>query len=138
MWWEKGLFFSCLGCGRCCRGEPGAIFYTPAEEERIARFLSFSVEEFRRRYTTSRWEAPSLSEKKNGECILYDGASDRCAIYPVRPLQCRLFPFWPVLLESEQAWNDAARLCPGMNSGEYVSPGKIRALLTLNPFPDLL
>ena len=36
MWWEEGLRFTCLGCGRCCRGEPGAIFFTPEEEEKIA------------------------------------------------------------------------------------------------------
>lgn len=138
MWWEKGLFFSCLGCGRCCRGEPGAIFFTPSEEDRIVRFLSLSPGEFRRRFTTSRWEAPSLSEKKNGECILYYAASGRCSIYPVRPLQCSLFPFWPSLLKSGERWNSAARNCPGMNSGAWYSPGKIRDLLGLNPFPDLL
>ncbi|MDD3917869.1 MAG: YkgJ family cysteine cluster protein [Synergistaceae bacterium] len=138
MWWEEGLHFTCLGCGRCCRGEPGAIFFTPEEEEKIASFLSLPVSEFRRRYVTSRWRAPSLKEKNNGDCVFYDAAADRCFIYRVRPLQCRLFPFWPALLESEEAWNQAAALCPGMNQGDFHTAREIRGLLGLNPFPDLL
>jgi len=138
VWWEEGLRFTCLGCGRCCRGEPGAIFFTPEEEEKIATFLSLPVSEFRRRYVTSRWRAPSLKEKNNGDCVFYDAATDRCFIYRVRPLQCRLFPFWPALLESEEAWNQAAALCPGMNQGDFHTAREIRGLLGLNPFPDLL
>lgn len=138
MWWEKGLRFTCLGCGRCCRGEPGAIYFTAEEEERMAAFLSSPLPEFRRRYVTSRWRAPSLKERQNGDCIFYDASSDRCVLYPVRPLQCRLFPFWRVLLESEEAWNEAAASCPGMNEGAFHSAEEIRTLLGLNPFPDLL
>ena len=138
MWWDRGLRFTCLGCGRCCRGEPGAIYYTPEEEERIALFLSLPVPEFRRRCTTSRWLFPSLIERQNGDCFFYDAVSDRCSIYPVRPLQCQLFPFWPFLLESEEAWNEAACSCPGMNEGALHTFEEISGLLGLNPFPDLL
>ena len=138
MWWEDGLRFACLGCGRCCRGEPGAIYFTREEEERMSQFLSLPVNEFRRRYVTSRWRAPSLKERTNGDCVFYDATSDGCSIYRVRPLQCRTFPFWPALLETEEAWNEAALLCPGMNRGDLRTAEEIRALLGLNPFPDLL
>ena len=138
MWWEKGLRFTCLGCGRCCRGEPGAIYFTAEEEERMAAFLSSPLPEFRRRYVTSRWRAPSLKERQNGDCIFYDASSDRCVLYPVRPLQCRLFPFWPSVLESREEWERTASECPGMNGGEWHSPEEIAALLSRNPFPGLL
>jgi len=104
----------------------------------MSQFLSLPVNEFRRRYVTSRWRAPSLKERTNGDCVFYDATSDRCSIYRVRPLQCRTFPFWPALLESEEAWNEAALLCPGMNRGDLRTAEEIRGLLELNPFPDLL
>ena len=138
LWWEKGLRFSCLGCGRCCRGEPGAIFITPVEESAIACFLGISTEIFGKRYKTSRWKAPSLKEKKNGECIFYQAENAGCSVYPVRPLQCRLFPFWPVLLSSEEEWEKAAEDCPGMNSGRLYPAPEIAELLAQCPFPSLL
>jgi Fe-S-cluster containining protein len=104
----------------------------------MSAFLSLATEEFRRRYVTARWRALSLKERSNGDCIFYDAVSGRCSIYPVRPLQCRLFPFWPALLASEEAWNAAAVLCPGMNRGDCHTAEEIRGLLGLKPFPDLL
>ncbi|MDI9369943.1 MAG: YkgJ family cysteine cluster protein [Synergistaceae bacterium] len=138
MWWDKGLRFTCLGCGRCCRGAPGAIYFTLKEEEEISSFLSLEVEDFRRRYVTSRWGARSFRERGNGDCIFFDAKSARCTIYPVRPLQCSLFPFWPSRLESEEEWNETAAECPGMNQGELHRADKILSLLSENPFPDLL
>jgi Fe-S-cluster containining protein len=138
LWWGNGLRFSCIGCGRCCRGEPGAIFITPAEESAISCYLGISTEDFGKRFKTSRWKAPSLKEKKNGECIFYQAENARCSVYPVRPLQCRLFPFWPVLLSSEEEWEKAAEDCPGMNSGRLYSVPEIAELLAQCPFPSLL
>jgi len=138
IWWEEGLRFSCLGCGRCCRGEPGAIFITPVEESSIACYLGITTEDFGKRFKTSRWKAPSLKEKKNGECIFYRAENSRCSVYPVRPLQCRLFPFWPVLLSSEEEWEKAAGDCPGMNSGRLYPAPEIAELLAQCPFPSLL
>jgi len=138
VWWEGGLRFTCLSCGRCCRGAPGAIYFTDAEGAEIASFLSLSDAEFGRRYVTLRWEAPSIRERQNGECLMYDASTARCAIYPVRPAQCCLFPFWPSLLESREEWDAAARSCPGMNSGELHTAVEISSLLRINPFPDLL
>ncbi|MGI6784685.1 MAG: YkgJ family cysteine cluster protein [Aminivibrio sp.] len=138
LWWEEGLRFSCIGCGRCCRGEPGAIFYTPEEEAALAAQLGLSLQEFRDRYTTSRWEAPSLKEKRGGDCIFHDEKTNLCLVYEVRPMQCRLFPFWPSLLESPETWERAALSCPGMNDGDWHSPEEIADLLADCPFPDLL
>ena len=57
------------------------------------------------------------------------GADGRCAIYDARPLMCRTWPFWPRLIESEAAWNEAARHCPGMNEGKLWTAGEIAAEL---------
>ena len=104
----------------------------------MAAFLGTGTEEFRNRYVTGRWRAPSLKEKSGGECVFHDGETNRCSIYPVRPLQCRLFPFWPVLLASRDAWDEAALTCPGMNGGEFHSAEEIALAMAACPFPDLL
>lgn len=138
MWWREGLYFSCIGCGRCCRGEPGAIYFTEDEGAAIAAFLNVTPEEFESRYVTGKWRAPSLKEKYGGDCIFHDEKTNLCRIYEVRPLQCRLFPFWPSLMAFRVAWDAAARECPGMNSGEFHSAEEIKRLLALCPFPELL
>ena len=40
-----------------------------------------------------------------------------CAIYPVRPTQCRTWPFWKENLKSLRDYATAARDCPGMAKG---------------------
>lgn len=136
-WWSKGLWFECIGCGRCCRGEPGAVWFTPQEGWNIARAINLSEDEFRERYVTWSYGRESLRELKNGDCVFYRRQDDRCGIYKARPVQCRLFPFWPSLLESEEAWEEAACSCPGMNSGRYYGPDLIARFLKAAPFGNL-
>ena len=129
MWWERGVRFSCVGCGRCCRGEPGAIFFSRAEGERVCALLSMDEGTFRRRFVTLRWGRPSFIERPNGDCIFYRAEEARCSIYGVRPSQCRLFPFWPEVMRSEGSWASYAKSCPGMNDGRLYSASEIEALL---------
>lgn len=129
VWWEKGVRFSCVGCGRCCRGEPGAIFFSREEGERVRAFLSMDKESFRRRFVTLRWGRPSFIEKANGECVFYRAEEARCFVYPVRPSQCRLFPFWADVMRSEARWASYAKSCPGMDSGRFYSSSEIETLL---------
>ena len=128
-WWELGVRFSCVGCGRCCRGEPGAIFFSPAEGERVCALLSMDEGTFRRRFVTLRWGRPSFIERPNGDCIFYRAEEARCSIYGVRPSQCRLFPFWTEVMRSEESWASYAKSCPGMNDGRLYSASEIEALL---------
>jgi len=136
-WWSGGVVFSCKNCGQCCRGEPGAIFFTPEEGERVRNFLKVREAEFRRDYVTLRWRRPSFVERSNGDCVFYDAADSKCSIYPIRPLQCELFPFWASVMESKEEWDRQARRCPGMNDGRFYAAEEIQKLLTLDPFGDL-
>ena len=70
---------------------------TPPEIEAIAGFLGISIAEFGRRYLRRVGGSLSLTEKPNHDCIFWD---DGCTVYPVRPTQCRTFPFWPENLET--------------------------------------
>ena len=62
----------------------------------------------------------SLREIANGDCTFLDGRTRRCTIYPVRPAQCRTWPFWNSNLESPEAWDRAKSVCPGMGQGPLV------------------
>lgn len=135
-WWREGLSFTCLGCGRCCRGEPGAVWVSEEEEKKIAEWLDISLSVFRVYYETRRWGPPSLKEKQAGECVFYNSERARCTIYPVRPAQCSLFPFWPSVLATPESWRKAALLCPGMNEGRFYTAIEIEAYL--NKFPSVI
>lgn len=68
----------------------------------------------------------SLTEYANGDCTFFDGETRRCTIYPVRPAQCRTWPFWRSNLESPQAWKDVQVECPGAGHGSLVPLEAIR------------
>lgn len=121
-WYRGGLRFACTACGNCCTGPPGYVWATREEIRRIAAFLGRNdqwlpndqLRRVRFRY--------SLTEKPNGDCVFLQarGGQRTCRIYPVRPLQCRTWPFWTINLKSPQAWAEAGQTCPGINNGrEY-------------------
>jgi Fe-S-cluster containining protein len=64
------------------------------------------------------------------DCIFLQEKSGQrtCMIYPVRPNQCRNWPFWPNNLESPNAWNRAAQKCPGINRGKLYSCEEIEQI----------
>jgi Fe-S-cluster containining protein len=62
----------------------------------------------------------SLTEYANGDCTFFDPEHRRCTIYPVRPRQCRTWPFWNSNLETPETWHEVCRDCPGAGTGEFV------------------
>lgn len=126
-WYQDGLKFTCTQCGNCCTGAPGYVYVNDEEIERIAAFLGRaepaddSVEKaLGKEHLRRVGRRYSLTEnKRNGDCcfLLESNGKRTCSIYPVRPLQCRTWPFWDVNLESPKEWAAAAEHCPGMNKG---------------------
>ncbi|WP_423786931.1 YkgJ family cysteine cluster protein [Jonquetella anthropi] len=100
----------------------------PETVKQMARALNLTEEAFARTYMTSRWRYPSLASDRSGRCVLLT-PSDRCALYELRPVHCRTWPFWPQVLESSQAWQEAAKRCPGMNDGPLIGRQTIMTLL---------
>ena len=122
-WYAAGLAFECVRCGRCCAGPaPGYVWITLEELAALAEFLSLSVEEARRRYVREvRQRLSLLEDPKTKDCVFlrYDAEGNSfCAIYPVRPLQCQTWPFWPMNLISPASWALAGARCPGINRGQ--------------------
>jgi Fe-S-cluster containining protein len=110
-----GVRFACQRCGQCCTGGAGVVRVSPQELARIALFLTMPEGTLAARSCRLVDGELALKEKANGDCIFHDGG---CSIYPVRPAQCRTFPFWLKNLRNEQAWQDTASGCPGIGQGE--------------------
>jgi Fe-S-cluster containining protein len=112
-WYNEGLRFECTGCGKCCTGAPGYTWVNAQEVQAIADYLKMPVDQFVRRYLRKVGKRYSLVEfKQNYDCVFLK--DQRCSIYPVRPTQCRTFPWWAENLSSPEAWREAAKRCEGI------------------------
>ena len=118
---EDGYSFSftpsaCESCeGACCTGDRGYIWAKYAEIEKMANFLELTIEEFATMYLRKvKWRY-SIIEKRldvdNYACIFFDNNLKRCTIYPVRPQQCRTFPFWETFKNNI---TEVKKECPGV------------------------
>ena len=125
-WYADGLRFACQACGRCCGGAPGYVWLEKEEAVRIAEHLGLTYKAFRRTYLRRGWRGLTLKEKPNYDCVMLSGG--QCTIYPVRPLQCRIWPFWPMNLASPKAWDAAAKRCIGIGKGPRFALEQIEAL----------
>lgn len=126
---DDGLCFECTQCGQCCTGRPGSIYVAAAEIEVIARHLGITPAALVADTLYPFRDSYSIREGPNGDCVFFRGAAGGCAIYPVRPRQCRTYPFWPALLAAPERWAGEASRCPGIGQGRVYSRGEIMALL---------
>lgn len=129
MWYKDGLKFECTQCGHCCTGAPGYVWIQIQDIYRIAEFLGIDDREFVRKYVRKVDQKLSLIELAGGNCVFYENG---CKIYPVRPSQCRTFPFWPEIVNRGSSWDKAAKECPGMNQGHHFTAGEIEEILKEN------
>lgn len=140
-WYAPGMTFGCTQCGNCCSGPSGYVWFTDEEAAAMAAYLKLDENDFRRRFARrkfGKWTLDEIKIKKNHyDCVFLRRDTEgkgMCSIYPVRPLQCRTWPFWPENLESKEAWDGAASRCPGMRSGEgtFVPVEQIRIIEASN------
>ena len=121
----EGLHFECQpGCTECCR-QKGFVNLTEGDLERIAAFVGMTVGAFERKYVYRTARRIRLRVPAVGTCPFLEESG--CAIHPVKPVQCRIFPFWPELLESRREWNKTARYCPGIGKGPLIQIENARA-----------
>ena len=159
-WYADGLKFTCSQCGNCCTGGPGFVWISREEIGRLAEFLGltpqdtvekycrrvngqFSLKEFRN--ARGEYDCVFLKEQKVARPPGGAGGHDEavtltrrgCSIYPVRPLQCRTWPFWDSNLASRSAWDRAAQRCHGMNHGRrHFTREQMEALRDAKDWPD--
>jgi len=119
-WYHKGLRFECTQCGECCRnhGDYAYVYMTDEEVERISDHLGLTIEVFLERHCEEAdgWVTLRTSEP----ACEFLGKDSRCAIYPVRPKQCKTWPFWEENLR-HKSWNGEVKdCCPGIGKGPLV------------------
>jgi Fe-S-cluster containining protein len=119
-WYRDGLRFECTQCGNCCTGSPGYVWVNDEEIRAIAAYLDKPLGEIRLLNTRPARGKVSLIEYPNGDCIYFDPRGRGCTIYPVRPVQCRTWPFWSSNLESPEAWRQLRSVCPGAGQGDLI------------------
>lgn len=116
-----GLRFECQpGCTKCC-DQQGFVYLTGGDLERIAQYLRMTAREFEKRFVYRTKHLLRLRVPRERQCeFLGEGG---CSIHSVKPVQCRVFPFWPELVDSKEAkreWKKTARWCPGIGKGDLV------------------
>lgn len=127
---RKQLHFACTGCGACCTGTAeDYVAVDPSEQEKIRAYLGISRRWFRRRYLVHVDDyTDGLASSAGGNCVFLDDAM-RCRVYPVRPRQCRTYPFWPEIVHSERTWRREAQRCEGIGCGTAISLKRIETAL---------
>jgi len=109
--------FKCQpGCIACCT-QKGWVYLTEDDIKRAARFLGMRAATFEKRYVY-RMKTRRRLRRAMSACPFLDGAG--CSIHPAKPTQCRIFPFWPELVEHPKAWRKTASYCPGIGKGRLV------------------
>jgi Fe-S-cluster containining protein len=84
----------------------------------MAKFVDMPAADFERRYVYRTRHLLRLRMPRHGQChFLRD---EGCSIHPAKPTQCRIFPFWPELVDSKREWKKTAAYCPGIGKGELI------------------
>jgi hypothetical protein len=111
--------FSCQpGCTRCCT-QKGWVYLGVEDVSRLSAFLGMTESEVRDRYVYSTKHTSRLRKPRQGECPFLK--ADGCSVHPAKPTQCRVFPFWPELMEDKKELKETADWCPGIGKGDVVS-----------------
>lgn len=114
----QGLRFECQpGCTECCR-QRGFVYLTEADLTRAAEFVGITAVAFERKFVYRTRNRMRLRVPALAHCQFL--TDEGCAIHPAKPTQCRIFPYWPELVESRREWRKTARYCPGMGKGPLV------------------
>ncbi len=113
------LRFECQpDCAKCCEVS-GYVYLAEEDVTRIAAYLGQTQAAFEAEYIYRTKHSRRLRKPGRGkQCVFLE--AKKCRIHAVKPVQCRLFPFWPELVESRQEWKKAGESCPGIGQGPLI------------------
>jgi Fe-S-cluster containining protein len=146
---EKGIHFSCMMCGTCCRGlDEGEVYLYNEDIKRLANHLNFKgfegLREFAKRYLkiiddSFLWKEIGGERKKiyrfKTLAFKFIGNDDhcpflkdnKCSVHEARPFQCRCFPFWQMMISSNSNFINYSKKCLGLRQlkGNFYSKENI-------------
>ena len=121
----RGLRFECQpGCTACCE-QRGFVYLTEADVERAAAYLKMTPEAFEQKYVFRTRHMRRLRVPRDAQCSFL--RENGCAIHEAKPTQCRIFPFWPELVDDRQKWKETTAYCPGLNTGPLIQIEIVKA-----------
>ena len=114
----EGLRFECqAGCTACCE-QRGFVYMTDDDVARAAAHLGMTPAAFERQFVFRTRNRARLRVPRDANCHFLAGGG--CSIHEAKPAQCRIFPFWPEMIESRREWRKTARYCPGIGKGPLI------------------
>ncbi|MFT5732000.1 MAG: Fe-S-cluster containining protein [Planctomycetota bacterium] len=124
-WYEAGLPFDCTACGNCCKsnGDYAHVYLREEEVGAIADYLNLDPVLFLREQLVV--EDGWISLQADLPQCQFLTAEGRCGIYPVRPIQCRTWPFWEINLKEETWRGDVNKICPGSRDSDTEARGEL-------------
>jgi Fe-S-cluster containining protein len=100
----------CLKCGNCCRVMTPT--YTRRDIRRISRHLAMTARDFKRQWLRRERGSGDWINRLT-PCQFLDLASNRCAIYAIRPEDCTSFPHLRKnTIDQVQVHKQNLALCP--------------------------
>ena len=125
---KEGVRFECQQTGARCtsRGEYGFIYLTKTDQRQLAEHLGLTVEAMAAQYCDT---SDGHVHLKNPELDCKFLEDKRCTIYPARPEQCRMWPFWPENMQARVWKADVAAFCAGIGKGRLYTPEEIQDIL---------
>ncbi len=118
--------FECTQCGQCC-SRPGVVMMTPVELVKIANSLSVTIEYIQQMCLEFDGQHWLLEVPEDSHCPFL--LNNRCSVHSVKPEQCRTYPFWEEIVETDASWDAEAAFCPGIGHGKSYSLKQIRELV---------
>ena len=95
---------NCSICDRCCKYR-GDIRLTPINVLEISKYLKIPPKNFLEKYTIElEDEQPEIVIKAVGEdkrCIFNNSKNYKCMVHKFRPMQCVVFPLYPVDIRND-------------------------------------
>lgn len=105
--------FECTKCGKCCFG-PGKVYFAKKDLKLIQNYFKIQDqdwENFKKKFIDLEENQLYIHQPKD-KCFFLN-KNNQCSIYPIRPLQCKSFPFWPSNFSCIQNLQNLIRECPG-------------------------
>jgi hypothetical protein len=121
---KNSFSFDCTKCGKCCYG-PGNVYFSQKDCINIKKYLKLNEDQWNQlaQRIFHKNQNGIYIHKTYNKCYFLDD-KNRCRIYPIRPLQCRTFPFWPSYFSKLKELENLIHSCPGSKLVDFQKNAK--------------